>query len=374
MGKRRLLWIDKTAGLPDADERYRALAVAGDFDLTVLAPRRWNENGRPIRCGTGERSGYRVIAAPCLFPGNYSRALYLGGLRSLMRAVRPQIIHLQEEPWSLFAWQTAAALSACDAEARLVFYSWENIYRDWEYASRIGFVHRPIDRRLHRLAVGALCPTRGAEAVLRRKGFAKPIGIAPYGIAGAFFAEAPLRPEPARPSVIGYAGRLLPMKGVDTLLEAVAGMDGVRLRVIGGGPDRERLSARAHDLGIADRVEWIDSIAPAQMPREMSRLDALVLPSRTTDRWMEQFGRVLCEAMALGVPVIGSDSGAIPEVIGDAGLVFPEGDAVALRDCLQQTLEPETRRRLAARGRERARQQFTWTAFAEGVAAFYDAI
>jgi glycosyltransferase involved in cell wall biosynthesis len=87
---------------------------------------------------------------------------------------------------------------------------------------------------------------------------------------------------------------------------------------------------------------------------------------------VEQFGRVLIEAMACGVPVVGSDCGEIPHVIGDAGLVFPENDAAALRSCLVQLMrEPETASRLVRQGRERVLQQFTQESIAARTVAVY---
>jgi len=96
------------------------------------------------------------------------------------------------------------------------------------------------------------------------------------------------------------------------------------------------------------------------------------LPSRTTRVWKEQFGRVLTEAMACRVPVIGSNSGAIPEVIGDAGLIFPEGDARALAGCLRRLIEsPDLCRELGERGYVRVMRLYTQERIAEQTAEFY---
>jgi glycosyltransferase involved in cell wall biosynthesis len=85
-----------------------------------------------------------------------------------------------------------------------------------------------------------------------------------------------------------------------------------------------------------------------------------VLPSLTRRNWKEQFGRVLVEAMACGVPVIGSDSGAIPEVIGEAGLIVPEGDIQALADALRAIMwDVGVQRKLGKMGRERVLERFT---------------
>ena len=97
-----------------------------------------------------------------------------------------------------------------------------------------------------------------------------------------------------------------------------------------------------------------------------------MLPSRTTPVWKEQFGRVLAEAMACKVPVIGSDSGAIREVIGDAGLIFPEGNVAALADCLRLlNASPSLRHDLAERGYVRASGLYTQEHIAEQTADFY---
>jgi glycosyltransferase involved in cell wall biosynthesis len=96
------------------------------------------------------------------------------------------------------------------------------------------------------------------------------------------------------------------------------------------------------------------------------RMDVLVLPSRTTHKWKEQFGRVLVEAMASSTPVIGSDSGEIPNVIGDAGLVYPEGDARALAHEITRIRKDEDlHHELVAKGLERVRNYYTWTRIAE---------
>jgi glycosyltransferase involved in cell wall biosynthesis len=92
----------------------------------------------------------------------------------------------------------------------------------------------------------------------------------------------------------------------------------------------------------------------------MQLLDAFVLPSLTRPNWIEQFGRVLPEAMACETPVIGSRSGEIPHVIGDAGLVFAEGNVPELVACVQKLLDdPQLYADLASRGRQRVLENYT---------------
>ena len=113
-------------------------------------------------------------------------------------------------------------------------------------------------------------------------------------------------------------------------------------------------------LGIAGQVRFLGRTPSTEMARFYQGLDVLVLPSVSRPNWIEQFGRVVVEAMACGVPVIGSDCGEIPNVIGDAGLVFPEGNVAALHDALAAlNADPDLRADLAVRGRERVSSRFT---------------
>jgi glycosyltransferase involved in cell wall biosynthesis len=123
---------------------------------------------------------------------------------------------------------------------------------------------------------------------------------------------------------------------------------------------------------LGNSVQFVPPLLPVQVAQQLHQIDTLVLPSRTTSVWKEQFGRVLTEAMACRVPVIGSDSGAIPEVIGDAGLIFTEGDAVALADCLRQLIDfPDLRRDLAQRGYMRVMTNYTQEHIAQQTTDFY---
>jgi glycosyltransferase involved in cell wall biosynthesis len=169
--------------------------------------------------------------------------------------------------------------------------------------------------------------------------------------------------------VVGYLGRLVPQKGLLDLVEALVRLpERVRVRLIGAGVQRPVLLARAAELGVGARLELIDWTA--DVPGELRRLDALALPSRTTRSWKEQFGRVLPEAMSCGLPVIGSSSGEIPNVVGDAGLIFPEGDVPALAAAIERlAANPALCAELGRRGRARVLANYTQAALAR---KYYD--
>ena len=157
------------------------------------------------------------------------------------------------------------------------------------------------------------------------------------------------------------------------MLRGAAGLAGEwRLRVAGEGPERGRLEQLADSLGVADRVKFDGVIASADMPAFLHGLDALALPSLTAPSWKEQFGRVLIEAMACAVPVVGSDSGEIPHVIGEAGLIFPEGDVGALQERLRSLMEDAyLRQALGQAGRERVLARYTQAQIAAQTVAVY---
>ena len=162
-------------------------------------------------------------------------------------------------------------------------------------------------------------------------------------------------------------------KGVDVLLRAVANLHGDwRLRLLGAGPESGRLRRLTAQLRLSERVCFEPQIPSGQMPEFYATIDLLVLPSRHVRNWTEQFGRVLIEAMACGVPVIGSRCGEIPNVIGDAGLIFPEGDAEALRMQIARVMNDEALRdQLRAHGRARTLEQFTQAGVAQRTVEVY---
>ena len=173
---------------------------------------------------------------------------------------------------------------------------------------------------------------------------------------------------------MGFVGRLEPVKGVEVLISAAARLSSPASIVIAGdGPEKGRLLRLAAARGVQGRVSFLGQVAYAEVPGLLKALDVLVLPSVTLLPWhKEQFGRVLVEAMAAGVPVVGSSSGAIPEVIGDAGLVAPEGDAAALAAALDRLLaDPALRAALVERARQRVVSQYAWPVLAARTRELY---
>lgn len=196
--------------------------------------------------------------------------------------------------------------------------------------------------------------------------------IPQFGVPDSF---APLpSPRPHNPITIGYAGRLVREKGIEVLLQALAQVEGDwTLKILGSGPLSDILPTLVQTLHISDRVQFSPWVASGEMPRFYNSLDILVVPSLTQPNWKEQFGRVIMEAMACGVLVIGSDSGEIPNVIGDAGIIVPEGNIPALTQSLNTLIQnPTHRHSLGAMGRTRALTLFSQQRVVDDTYALYE--
>jgi glycosyltransferase involved in cell wall biosynthesis len=375
----RLLVIDKTAVLDSAHERYERIAAHPGVDLCVLSPGRWHEHMRDVRAERTSHPDYLIRLGKTFWTGSYSRGFYLTGLGKALREFQPDVIQLLEEPWSLFAGQSVRAARKIVPQSRIYFYTWENIYRKGTYCSKLDPLHRRVEAAVLRETSGGVCATQTAESVLRRKGFAQRTQVIPYGISSAFFPDEGAIRDKSRqrlkaPPNIGYVGRLLPMKGVDTLIEALPHTRG-RLSILGSGNEEQALRALANRLGVLDRIEWLPAVSPSQVPSHIAGLDILVLPSRTTSVWAEQLGRVLLEAMACGVPVIGAASGCIPEVIGEDGWIFPEGNHKALAQSIEAVTQDEPlRAQRILSAREKVHSRYTWQRFADDLLGFVLAI
>jgi len=354
---------------PVHHDKLRALATLDDVDLTLLVPDRWRTATGTLRLPRLD-TPYPVVVSRIARSGRIGAYRYRD-LGPLWRA-RPDIVHAEVEPWSLAALQLVRAAG----RAAVVLFTWENLEGPGRMASRV--VERIVLRRVRHVIAG----NEAARARMLRRGVprARLTVLPQFGLDPARYAAGdPARartagaPPGVGPPVVGFVGRVAPEKGVDVLVDAVAELD-ARLLVVGDGAARPALEARAAAWPTG-KATFAGGVADTSVPDYLACMDALVLPSRTTVSWAEQFGHVLIEAMAAGVPVVGSSSGAIPEVIGEAGLVFPEGDAWALRAQLATLFDDAAlRKRLAERGRARVERLYTNARVARAQHAIYRAL
>ena len=361
----RILYI---ARYHRADQARKIELMAGQPDLALwlIRPDYWQDEYGRARLPSNWSGRYQILSIPMIGrPNDPHRALYRT-VTFAMRSIRPQIVHAEEEPDSLAALQIAFARKLFAPSARLILHTWQNINRP----------KSPLVKWVTKVSLGSadavLGANREAVAVLGQMGYAGHASVLPpQGVDTRVF-----RPRDSAPSddfTVVFVGRLAPEKGLDILIEAIRIIGRpVRLLLAGGGPHQGVLEAQAREVGLREQVQFVAPLPSEGLAELLAGANALVLPSRTTPVWKEQFGRVLIEAMACRVPVVGSDSGAIPEVIGDAGLIFPEGDAAALAACLRRLMGSFALcRELGDRGYERATAIYSQERIAEETADFY---
>ncbi len=337
-------------------------------ELTVLVPPAWREPRVGVqRLERRYTTGYTLTVLPIALNGRHHLHFY-PTLGRALRRLRPEVFHIDEESFNLATFQAMRLGVALGA--RCCFYNYANIERFYPPPFNL------FERYNFRHAAHALACNQEAARIIRRHGYTGPLTIVPQiGVDPEVFAPAPQQRDGAT-FVVGYLGRLVPEKGVLDLVEALAQLPRhVRLRLVGDGVQRPLIARRASRLGLDERIERLPAVSSTDVPAILRGFDTLVLPSRTTPTWKEQFGRVLIEAMSCGVPVIGSSSGEIPHVIGEGGLTYPEGDVGALSAAIARLVaDPVARRELACRGRERVLAHFTQAAIAHRHVEVYEAM
>jgi len=372
----RILLVYHGATLAPSRKIFEALAAQKEIQLRVLGPRKGFNRMRNL-----------VLEIPQPYYGEYNLVTgrvygamrdfsgpYLTGLLREMLWFRPHIVHVMNEATSRVHLQALVYRNLFLRKAKVFFFGFENILhvpdsprsrRKWDFICRNG-------------NGGGYANTEGLQRVVE-------LGYPPDNLIVTYWGVpldqfTPSRNEVLRRElgindkfVVGYVGRFLPEKGLLTLLHALKYLpESVHYLCVGDGPWLDAFLAKVRALELESRVHWILRVPDGKVPAYMNALDALVLPSETTLGWKEQFGRVLPEAMACGLSVIGSDSGAIPEIIGHAGRIFPERDCYALATAIRAFYEdPEMCRNLGRRGIKRAREHFSCETFAEKLVQLY---
>ncbi|HEU5012776.1 MAG TPA: glycosyltransferase family 4 protein [Roseiflexaceae bacterium] len=355
------------------------LARFSDIDLHVFAPEWWNEESRSVQQEKTFDPRYAIRLGKTAYFRQPMPNLFLfrTGLAQAIRELQPDILDVHEEPFSLAMGQILLLRRAFAPQARLMFYSWQNIVKRYPPPFSL------FEQWAFREASYATVPVSEVGDVLRRKGYRGPLAINPPGVDEHIFMPMPAARMETRAALgvapdatlLGYLGRLAPEKGIQDIVAALPLLPSTtRLLIVGGG-DRTAVERQAHALGVADRLMFTGAVNRLETPRFLNALDMLVVPSHTTPRWKEQFGRVIAEAAMCGLPVIGSSSGAIPEVVGPTGLVFPEGNVPALTNAVRLLIaQPDMARKLGEQARMRALEQFTWARVAAERHALYTTV
>jgi glycosyltransferase involved in cell wall biosynthesis len=359
VGKRSEHWL----GL------FRALASRGDMELHVLAADLTPQAVKELRALEREGSVCFLHARHHLgerVTGHMASIVYAGSAWRLCPAA-VDLIHVIGEASYPTTIQVLRYRDRADPSVPVTLYGAQNVLQ------RFPWPFRRFEQYALRQIALATPVSRAAAEVLRRKGYRGPTAVIPLGVDTDLFQERSSPPRP--PFTVGFVGRLEEHKGIELLLAAVERVK-CRLLVVGDGSLRAKVARAAREGVLAGQVELVPWVSHADLVPLLGRMDVLVLPSvevvqRRVVPWIgirlqEQFGRVACEAMACGVPVIGSDLGEIPRVVGAGGLVFPPGDLNELARAIARVRdEPQLAAALGKTGAERARRTLAWNRVAD---------
>ena len=362
----KVLYVSKASVVAAHRDKLRWLAKR--VELEVVVPNRWSGSESLLAV-----EDVSLTPLPVFWPGHNHFHLYRG-LGVVMDRFVPDLIHLDEEPYSAVTFQGGRA--ARRRGIPFVFFAYQNIPK------RYPPPFHGIRRWVFDHAAGGIAATDRAADVLVQYGFRKLLRVIPQmGVDPALFcADAGLRVNtrasfdcPSDAPVVAFIGRLVPEKGIDLLLGAVATIPEIVCVIAGSGPEEATLRALADDLDIGSRVRFMGQIPSMEIPAVLAGVDVLCLPSRTTRRWAEQFGRVLIEAMSTEVPVVVTNCGEMAGVVGDCGKVVPMDDVDALSIALEQLLSDQAHRvELGRCGRARVMDEFSQRRVVEDTVALYE--
>lgn len=314
---------------------------------------------------------YRMLKAVLNRTLGDSQVLF--GLESMIEDF--DVFH-SADPHYYYSYQLAKIRSK-RADKKLILTSWESIPFNNESVWRKKFIKRFTMRQADLF----LCHTERAKRCLMKEGIGeKKIQTVRLGVNLKRFKSQRSKVKSFK---ILFVGRLVEEKGMMDLYEAFkraknierrTGNRNLELRIVGSGPLRGRLSKLMQRDGFGNAAK-IEKRGYGEMAGVYRDADIFVLPSRTTETWEEQYGIVLVEAMASGLPIVAYASGAIPEVLANAGILVKEGDISGLSGAIHATInKPDLRIKLGTMGRKRAETFFDARKTARKIKKIYDAV
>lgn len=372
----KLLIIWHAGGVKSYWKRYEELA--GKFDeVKVLVPKVWNEGGKEIISEDNILLN-NCSMIPCKTIFNFHDAIYSfknKNLAKVLKEYRPDIIHIHEEPWSLSTVQVIMFNKLLSINAKVIIDSAAITIK------KKFFPFSLFEKLSYKSANLIFARNNEVKSIISSRGYKGPIYTLPNGIDESKFKKFDLltvnqmkdkigltRTE----KVIGYIGRLVESKGIYDFIDSAENLintykvDNLKFVMIGNGEESDNVLKVIKAKKIEKRFLLIERVDSTEVALLMNCLDILVLPSKTKENWKEQFGRVLIEAMACEKVVIGSNSGAIPEVIDNKAFVFPEGDVNSLSSILINVLNDKNLyEKTIIENQQKAITRYSWKSLAE---------
>lgn len=324
-----------------------------------------------------------TIVVPAIFGQEHmTYILSPARLWTVLHQFNPDHIHIEEDPHSLVGVETLSLARLACPDATISFFIWDNLARIPRLPLNV--VKQAFTRYSLGRAALVVCGNAEAESLLRKvKGYKGRSAVLPQvGLDPEDYAAPPRADIRAALSVVpgeawvGFIGRFVPEKGLIVLLEALSRLQHLRWRLllVGDGPLRDDVETRWQSM-LGSRLFFVSAVPQRAVPDYLKCLDIFVLPSYGTDSWKEQFGVTLAQAMMAGVACIGSSSGAIPEVMGGAGVVVQEQDVEGLCQALERVISSAiTRQGLRDKARSFALKHYTNSTVAAGYLELFQSV
>lgn len=361
----KLLVISHACATPINQQFFAEVEKQTDWQLCIVIPKNWiSEYGKTLEINRWDTYNGDIVGLPVWKSGDIPLHFYQTTFISLLRKFQPDVIYVHHEPYAAATAQIYIA-NRITLNCPIGFYSAQNIFK--HYPTPFSHLEKFVLNNSH----FSFPISSSVAKILQEKGCKGKTTILPLGLdPGVHFPQSEagqLRTKldlSQHEVLIGYLGRIVEEKGLKTLLHALRIIQDLpwKFVAVGSGPYDEKFDLLVQKLQLNERIRRFGYISHTDAPLYLSAFDIFVLPSETRSNWKEQFGRVIIEAMACGTPVVGSDSGEIPNLIRatQGGLIFPEEQPQQLAHQLKSLiLDQSLRSRLGEQGRQNVLRDYT---------------
>ncbi len=359
----KLLIASHACATPINQEIFALAARKYGWEVTFVLPQNWlNEYGSRLPAKILDGFDAKLIGVPVVRNGSVPLHAYRGRLGRILRQEQPDVVYAHNEAYAISTGQWCLA-NAMSINRPFGFFSCQNLLKGYPPPFRWS------ESWVYRRSSFFFPITEAVDRVHRDKGYSGPSTVLPLGFdPNRYRATQPPGPRAMaaadRTFRMAYVGRVVEEKGLVTLGAALGRIRDLdwTLTMVGSGPYEPEVKSAFAEHGVADRVEWKGFVPHDETARFFESVDALVIPSETRANWKEQFGRVILESMACGTPVVGSNSGEIPNLIRHTGggLVFAEADPESCAGALGQMIVDDAgRSQMAEDGHHCAHAEFT---------------
>lgn len=333
------------------EERQRALFETKqfkDYNIYLIPPKFWNkEENKPYK-----RENIQVIPLKGLFLGNFTKYVLLG-LKKLIKKIKPDLIYLQAEPWSMMA----VYLSRLSKKTKipLILYSYENLEEVYKRRERKYFgLSKPLEKYVLKNAKGILAGNNDAKRIILKNGFKGKIKVLPIsGIDEKSFKKFKHSTKKffdlENKKVVLYLGRMTKEKGIEDVLKSIPTvlrkLKNIVFLFVGSGDYLEKAKDFVIKNNLADHVKFLKDVDYQEVPKIMNAADLFVSPSQKTPYWKEQFGFAIASALSCGLPVISTKTGAIPEFFGKYAYLIKERNPKELSENIIKVIKNDFKKK-----------------------------